>query len=284
MILGSPPNVDAQSIWLRTRSAVSGAQYPRRIDYTIALSGLDGSVLKVDHYGASCDPNGPIRVFAMSDEGLAAPPQVPHGVNVFVTFSVSEGRGAPASVALPIGHAAPSADLLGEPVLSPTYMFGLDYPVRNNHAPIEASSLKTIAVVAAASPEYRVTLIDVPVVDGMPAYHLELTPLRRPKENRLRELWVRTDDYLPLQAIVAGNFTAAPLVDVPWLVNFTTIDGAPYISRESAMSSLYLAHRRIVRNAVIAFENIRQWDGSIYGKPLVSPETDDNSLTEPNNK
>ncbi|MBV9699446.1 MAG: hypothetical protein JO078_04905 [Candidatus Eremiobacteraeota bacterium] len=280
MILASPPNIDAYSIWLRTRSAVAGAQYPSRIDYTIAVSGFDGAVLKVDHYVASCDPNGPIRVFAMSDEELASPPPVPHGVNVFVTFSVSEGRGAPASVAIPVGHAAPSADLLGEPVLSPTYMFGLDYPVRNNPALREASSLKTIAVVAAQSPEYRVTWIDVPVVDGTPAYHLELTPLRRPKENRLRELWVRTDDYLPIQAIVAGNFTLAPLVDVPWIVEFTSIDGAPYILRESAMSTLYLSHRRVVRNPVIAFENIRQWDGRIYDKPLVSPETAD-TLVEP---
>ncbi len=283
MVLDTPARVDANTIWLHTRSAVTSAQYPRRVAYTIAISGLDGAVDSVNHYRASWSADGPIHVFPISDEELAAPPSVPHGVNLYFSVSLSEGRGAPAVVKVKAGHPAPIADLLGEPLLSPAYMFGLNYRVPMTPRSETPSSLKTIAIVSAQTPEYRVTLIDMPTVYGLPTYHLELTPLRNPKENRLRDLWVRTIDYLPVKALVAGNFTIAPLVDVPWMIDFTTIDGAPYIARESAESTLYLAHRRVVRHAVIAFDNVRESNGGIYDEPLVTPEATETTttLTEP---
>jgi hypothetical protein len=97
----------------------------------------------------------------------------------------------------------------------------------------------------------------------------------------LRELWIGTNDYLPRRAIVAGNFTLAPLVDVPWSVDFSILGGAPYITRESAADTLYLAHRRVVREATIAFEDVREPDGTIYDTPLVEPEIEDTTLVEP---
>ncbi|MGB8966266.1 MAG: hypothetical protein WCB99_11555 [Candidatus Cybelea sp.] len=50
-------NENAYSIWLQTRSAVTSARYPRRIDYTIAVTGIDGSKPSNDHFRASCDPD-----------------------------------------------------------------------------------------------------------------------------------------------------------------------------------------------------------------------------------
>lgn len=282
-MIGPPPEtLDGYSIWQRARSAAASAQYPSRIDYTITVSGLDGSKPALDHYRASCDlPEGAIRLFPISDEQLAQPPPVPRGANLYFTVGLSTGRLAPAVAAIPAGHPSLTVDLLGEPLLSPSYMFGLRYRSVERAAPEGQTPLRVIATVSAQSPDYRVVLIDTPAIDGAPTYHLGLTPLRRPKENRLRELWVGTDDYLPRKAIISGNFTVRPLVDVPWAVDFSILDGAPYIARESAAATLYLEHHRVVRKAVITFESIRAPDGSIYDEPLVTPERSEDSLVEP---
>jgi hypothetical protein len=275
-----PPAPDAYALWQRARTAVTSARYPRRLTYTIAVSGLDGQTPVSDHYRASCDPeDGAIRVFPISDEQLAKPPPVPHGVNA--SFNIGICFGPCAGIALPLGRPAPYQDLLGEPLLAPTYAFGLRYPSRMPaHDADEPSVLRTIAVVATQTRDYQVTLIDTPDFDGTPTYHLALRPLRHPQDHRLRELWIGTADFLPRRAIVAGNFTVAPLVDVPWTIDFTVLDGAPYVSRESASSTLYLTHRRVVRDAIVAFENISE-PTSIYETPLIRPEATETSLVEP---
>jgi len=277
-----PPS-DAGAIWLHARSAVTTASYPRRIDYTIAVSGLDGSRPVSDHYRAGCDPNdGAIRLFPISDEELAQPPPVPHGVNFAFAIGLSEGRNSPAVAAIPAERPAPSPDLLGEPLLSPAYMFGLRYAAATlDAAPNAENSLRVIAIVSAQSPAYSVVLVDTPSIDGVPTYHLKLTPLRKPKQNRLRELWVGTADYLPRRAVIGGNFTVAPLVDVPWTVDFSIVDGAPYIARESAAAMLYLAHKRVIGDAAIAFQDIHEPTGSLYDEPLVAPAATASELIEP---
>ena len=128
-----------------------------------------------------------------------------------------------------------------------------------------------IAVVSTRTRDYAVTLLDDPLLEGVPTYHLKLTPLRKPKANRLRDLWVDASDYLPRQAVVAGNFTDAPLTDVPWTISFAIFEGAPVIASETADTTLYLPHRRVVRDASIAFENIHEPSGSLVGEPLVEP-------------
>lgn len=276
---------DAYTIWLRIRSAVTSATYPARIDYTIAVSGLDGARVAVDHYRASCDPGySAIRVFPISDEELAAPAPVPHGFDFSFKISLSTGRLAPAIAKIPAGRPAPASDLLGVPLLEPTYTFGLRHKSQTKaDSDAVPPPLPVIAIVSAQSPDYRVALIDTPAIDGVPTYHLKLTPLRRPKDNRLRELWVGANDYLPRKAVVSGNFTIRPLVDVPWTIDFAVRDGAPYIARESASATLYLEHRRVVRDAVIAFDDVREPSETIYDKPIVTPAATDTAttLTEP---
>src|SRR5208283_1000667 len=109
---------------------------------------------------------------------------------------------------------------------------------------------------------------------------LGLTPLRTPKVNRLRELWVGENDYLPRKALVAGNFTVAPLVDVPWTINFTLDKGAPLISNESAGQPLYLQHRRVVTNATISFDDVSE-NHDFLGAPLLTPPITGTTLIEP---
>lgn len=274
--------VDAYAIWLRTRVAVTAAQYPQRLDYTIAISGLDGTSPTSDHYRASCDPSdGSVRLFPISDEQLEKPPPGPHGVNASLDAAICFG--ACAVFHQPIGHPAPYQDLIGEPLLEPTYMFGIRYAAESSRERQlqQNTNLRTIAVVSSGSPVYRVTLIDEPNLDSVETYHLGLTPLRKPKENRLRELWVGTNDYLPRRAVTAGNFTMAPLTDVPWTVDFTVVGGTPFLSHESAGQTLFLPHHRVVQNAAVAFEDIREPDGSIFDRPLLTPAAAD-ELVEPN--
>jgi hypothetical protein len=276
--------MDAYAIWLHTRSAVTSATYPARIDYAIAISGLDGARVVVDHYRASCDPgDGAVRVFPISQEQLAQPPPVPHGFDFSFTIGLSTGRLAPAIATIPAGRPAPTADLLGVPLLEPTYTFGLRYRSEAKSDSEAVPPLPVIAVVSTQTANYRVALIDTTAIDGVPTYHLELTPLRRPKDNRLRELWVGTNDYLPRKAVISGNFTIRPLVDVPWTIDFAVRNSAPYIARESAAATLYMEHRRVVREAVIAFEDVREPNETIYDRPLVTPEATETAttLTEP---
>lgn len=275
--------LDAYAIWLHARAAVTSAQYPSRLDYTIAVTGLDGQTPTSDHYRASSDTrDGSVRVFPISDEELAKPPPVPHGINVSLNAAVCIGLCW--VIHQPIGHPAPYQDLIGEPLLEPTYMFGIRYaiPQKRPQQQDEETTLRTIAVVSSGAPIYRVELIDQPQLDGIPTYHLRLTPLRKPNENRLRELWIGANDYLPRRAVTGGNFTISPLTDVPWNVDFALVDGAPVISKESAGANLYLGHRRVVRDATIAFEDIREPSGSIYDRPLLRPETTGDALVEPN--
>lgn len=274
----APP--DAYAIWLHARSAVSSAQYPRKLDYTIDVSGLDGDQPTDDHYRASYDgDNSTIALFPISAEMLAKPAPMPRGfnasVNIFFCWIGCWG------IHRRVGRSEPSLDLLGEPLLAPTYSFGMRYPqpVRASPAP-STGGLPVIAIVSAQKPEYRVELIDEPYVAGIVTYHLRLTPLRDPKNNRLRELWIGETDYLPRRAAISGNFTQAPMVDVPWTVDFSVVAGAPYIERESADATLYLAHRRVVHDATIAFEDVRE-PSSIYDEPLVTRARNDDTLTEP---
>lgn len=280
MAPATPPAVDAWSIFAHTRSAVTGVQYPWRLDYTIAVSGLDGEKPVADHYRASCDlSDGTIKLFPISDEQLAAPPPVPHGFNVSISIAFYGG-----GFTIPVGHPAPYQDLIGEPLIAPTYMFGLRYSgVPYNVKPVgnEPTTLPVIATVSTQNRDYAVTLAGTAVLDGVAVYDLQLKPLRKPKDNRLRELWVGTSDYLPRKAVVAGNFTTAPLVDVRWTIDFTVANGTPYVTREAAQQTLYLAHRRIVRDAVVAFESMSEPGRSIYDQPLVAPGDSSSTISEP---
>ncbi len=272
------PSPDPYAIFQRARSAVSSAAYPRRLDYTVAISGFDGNRFRENHYRASYDASdGAIREFPISAEELASP-SAPHGVNVRFVVGLYGF-----AYVIPLGPPPPSADVIGVPLLSPTYAFGLQLPQPAwGHAQDQTvTGLKTIAVVSTNARDYAVTLLGEPLVDGAATYHLQLAPLRKPKVNRLRELWVGEDDYLPRQAIVAGNFTTAPLTDVPWTVSFSLFAGAPVIASEAADATLYLPHRRVLREAFIAFENVHEPNGSPVGEPLVPPQVDEDSLLEP---
>lgn len=276
--------VDGYSIFLRTQSAVTRAASTRRLDYTITVSGLDGSRSSVNHYRATTAADGTISVASISSEQAAHPPDVPGGFNFNLSATLCGGTCVTGTghAVHRVGAPAQQLDLLGVPVLSPAFMFGLQRAnSRGSTSHASAATLPTIAVVSTKERDYAVTVIDQPTLDSEPTYHLLLRPLRLPKRNRLRELWVGRGDFLPRKAIVAGNFTIAPLVDVPWTIQFSVSGGLPLVAREAANATLYMPHRRVVRNAVIAFDDVRPNDGNFIGKPILTPDIDDTTLVEP---
>jgi hypothetical protein len=278
------PSPDPYALFSQTRSAVSAARYPDRIDYTIDVSGYDGSVAKTNHYQAiDRVAEQALKVGAISAEEKAAPP-TPHGVDVKFVAGICFGLCW--GIAVPMGRTVASQDLLGVPLLTPAYTFGMQYPLTrraSSQTNPEVDGLPIIAVVATQMREYAIDFVDDETIDDTPVYHLRFTPLRNPKNNRLRELWAGIGDHLPRKAIVAGNFTIAPLVDVPWTIDYTVIGGAPYIRRERTDAVLYMPHRQVVRGAQIAFDDIHQGAG-FTNVPLIPSDPTDTDLEEPRSR
>jgi hypothetical protein len=267
----------AYNLFLRSRSAVSAARYPDRLDYTIVASGIEGGRFRTNHYKGRYDStDGSIRVLPISDEELADPAVQPHDFD-FRQILIQ-------GVSVPVGRQTDPDILGGSPLLEPTYAFGLKLravPEARSQTDDTVASLPVIAVVSNRARDYDVSLVDEPVLNGVETYHLRLTPIRRPKQYRLRELWLGANDFLPRQAVVAGNFTVAPLVDVPWLLSFEIRDGLPYVSREDAEDTLYLGHRHTVSDAEVRFSDVQESSGNLIGAPLITQDITPTSLVEP---
>lgn len=260
----SAPAADGYSLYLRTRSAISSAAYPRRIAYTIAVKGDENGEPRENHYRALyLTSDDIIRVSAISDEELAAPATVPRGINVYIQGNYQS-----------FGRVASPPDLIGVPIISPTYMFGLAY---KHHQPkIEddgSSKLRTIAVVSSQSAIYKVALVGTEVIDGIPTDHLAMTALHDPSNNRLRDLWIDQATYLPVRASIMGNFTTMPMVGAMWTVNFATVDGQPYVKEEHADDILTFPHHRNVSDLDISFEAVHQQNGLGFDTPLIDIDT-----------
>jgi hypothetical protein len=215
----------------------------------------------------------------ISDEEAVSPPP-PRGVNTSVTATICIMRGGCAIHKEAVGRTPDSADLLGEPMLSPTYDFGIVTPYgATRHVDTGQTTLPVIASVTSSRKDYNITFLGTENVGSDAAYHLHFEPLGDPHRYRLRDLWINPTTHLPERAIVGGNFTLAPMTDVPWTIVFEATAKAWYVSRETAMSTLYLAHKHVVRNAAIAFEQIQPFDG-IDG-PILQPDVTPTTLAEP---
>lgn len=276
--------LDPYRIFSQARAAVTAAPYPASLDYVVSIVGENGNSKESNHYRAFSRPaDGIIDVAPISDEQAVANSPPPRGVDFKLTAFICGGRCETGSghVEQRVGWPDASPDLIGVPVLDPTYAFGMKYTEK---APPETKETPpgppVIATVSTQERIYTIRFDAISVLNGVPCYHLVLKPRRKARENRLRELWIGTSDFLPRRALLSGNFTIAPLVDVPWTVEFAVIAGAPFIKSEIAQSALFLSHQRIVRDATISFEQVNT--GSSYlNRPLVEPEISPTTLVEP---
>jgi hypothetical protein len=83
-----------------------------------------------------------------------------------------------------------------------------------------------------------------------------------------------------VQLQTQGNFTNAPMTDVPWLVTFQNVDGKSYIQRETALEPLVFRHDRTFTAASIGFTDIHASDTSPPILPTLDGPSDIN-LREP---
>jgi hypothetical protein len=209
--------------------------------------------------------HGIVLASSFSDEERANP-TTPHGVNVVAhrRFQLS----APRSF---IAGLDPSANLMlnsnpvnpertddevGPVALAIDQNFGLTprraYRIANDERTVVAGAdeLAVIGRTGTTVERYHIELLET--AGGIA--HLELTPLRDPYYNRLRELWIDTQTAYVREAIVQGVGDRAPFDRVRWHVTFDRRQGAMYLTEAHPIEALTIG--RTTPQVSIEFENV----------------------------
>ncbi len=266
------------------KRVLQSQSYPDPISYRTTIQVSEGNRDEFEHFLAEAFVSGDVRVEGVSDEEQAAPHKS-RGMNFKLSFSIgwnTEAGGQTETVTKDAHRIEASADYLGVPLISPTYCFGLAarHAAMPNTASVTTSTLHTIATVTAIDRVYKVSLVGTEPVGVLYTYHLHLEPVGHPDWYRIRELWVDVYTYQVVQLQTQGNFTNAPMTDVPWLVTFQNVDGKSYIQRETALEPLVFRHDRTFTAASIGFTDIHASDTSPPILPTLDGPSDIN-LREP---
>ncbi len=282
-------------IFGRTRLAWEAQHYPALLEYQVAITVTENGRRKTERYRSAYDAAENVVHFnSVSDYEEAHPYYAPGGFGFTSPFD-------------PIHSTNASMDFLGIPMLAPNYSFGLGTTPRGTEeskpsdaelvkeirrefhdpmprdrpapTPEPGPELREIAVVEARSRAYAISLVGIENVATRPAYHLRLRPLHDPGRFRLRELWVDTTTYAPIELVEALNFVNGPGTAVPWSITFDRIGGASYIATETALAPMQLK-KHGYSSASISFENVRSVAYIETGLSTFVPD-DTLILTEP---
>lgn len=193
-----------------------------------------------------------------------AHPHVPHGINIGVGAGPS---GVMPPGQMPVKGATLNPERADDPLGELSFAVDQDFGLALNLPSIGASAdmsdvsrtvstLPHIGRTGTIAKTYDVT--DLGDVDsaGIALHHLGLRPLRDPRHNRLRELWLDPKTSLPVRAVVAGVGNRAPLQDVNWQIEFNQNQGGTYIAREVALAPLESDDGRLY-DATITFAEVR---------------------------
>jgi hypothetical protein len=291
----APSSSDPYEIFAQTRAFVETQKYPGQLQYSVVVRVQEGGKERVEHYHSGYDAyTGSIVFDPVSDEETAHP-HAPKGMNVSFFFWRITKPDAP-------------VDYLGVPDLAPAYGFGigrvsLATPPRaltpselvaqirsemndpDPHAsptptPEPTPSLAEIATVYAKNRAYDVSLVGTETLDGTPAYHLALKPLREPKRYRLRDLWVDTTTYAPRKLVEVANFINGPGTAIPWSVTFKQQDGALYSDRETALAPIHY-RALIYTQASVSIEDVTAVEKLPRDLSDFQPEDPGGMLEEP---
>lgn len=283
--LAETAQLTPDAIFSRVRDVVSDRACPKRIEYEIVVSATVNMRLEQNHFRATyLADEDYLHVSSLSEEDRENP-YVPHGTNVLIKPIVPL-VGLSEALTEKINHDGPPVDLMGVPLLSPTFTFGLarsavatDQPERN--AEPSPSGFRIIGSTESVARDYRVSLLDVEPYDRGHAYHLALSPERDPKKFRLRELWVDTESFALLKIVTAGNFNQGPSLGARWLTTFQTFDDCRLVDREIALDPLDYGRGRHYVDTTVSFDILRKPDA--YAQPLLifRRPPDDDDLTEP---
>ena len=148
-------------------------------------------------------------------------------------------RGIPFSIfGVKIFDTNPDAEpiRIDEPRISPADSFGVLSRAAPRPTPLvpnprATDEFREISRVEANARQYQVTLAGTERVLGAPALHLKLEPLRDPKLNRLRDLWLDPATYRTVQSSVQGLLSGQPYDAVRWTVRYVVLDGREYVQQ-----------------------------------------------------
>lgn len=270
-----PLLTDPYDIFAKARQRLEAARYPSRLAYDVVITVRNGGTTSTARYHSFYDSTtGAVRVMATSDEELAHP-YTPRGINVYLKlFPQGDENG------IPLSAPQRTFDYLGVPILAPNYTFGVAQYVPHAQAPdttalvneirrefheppkllppspAPPAGLKTIASVQSREREYVMRLVGMDDVHGHSDYHLTLQPVGNPLIYRLREVWIASSTFGLDRVVTQGNFVFGGASTVPWVSDFTQVNGAPYIAAERTERA-FSDYRHHYDAASVSFTNIR---------------------------
>lgn len=237
----------ADALFARAVAVVENDARAPYATYTVVVSVTNDGRRVLNSWQTTEDvAHGLVLASSFSDQERTNP-TTPHGINVVgrrriqlsAPRALNPGLDPAANLTLKSNPVNPehNGDVVGPVALAIDQNFGLTpphgYRIARDERTVSdsADELTTIGRTGAKVQRYRVGLLDS---DGDIA-HLELTPLRDPYRNRLRELWVETATAQVQEAIVQGLGDRAPFDRVRWHVAFTRQQGAMYLSEAYAL-------------------------------------------------
>jgi hypothetical protein len=259
-------------IFSRARDVISEQTCPKRIEYEIVVSATVNKRIEQNHFRATyLSDEDYLHVSSFSEEEQEKP-YVPHGTNVLISSPVAPLIGLSRALTEKIDHDVPPEDLLGVPMLTPTYTFGLARSAAASNQPqpnVESppSGFNIIGSARAVARDYRISLVAVEPYGRAQAYHLSLSPERDPKKFRLREMWVDTESFALLKIITAGNFNQGPSLNAKWLTSFQTLDECRIVDREAALDTLDYGRGRQYDNTTVSFDILNTPEA--YKQPIL---------------
>jgi hypothetical protein len=261
----APPS-PGEALFARAVAVVESDGTSPYATYTVVVTVMTDGRRVVNSWQTTEDiTHGVVLASSFSAEERANP-TTPHGFNVVARrrFQLSAPRSfgpgldPAANLTLNSKPVNPerTGDVVGPVALAVDQNFGLTRPrayrVANDDRTVVASAgeLATIGRAGTTVLRYRVALLDT---DGGLA-HLELTPLRDPYRNRLRELWIDTGTAYVREAIVQGVGDRAPFDRARWHVTFDRHQGATYVTEAHPVEPLTIGGTSPRIN--IEFENL----------------------------
>ncbi len=270
-----PPLTDPYQIFANAKAYWVAQRYPDRVQYTIAVNAQAGDKPIARHYTAWWMAwSNQMTMDSVSAEERADPYRPAPGVNILIP----PFRYPVASIGGPRNGTGINTDIVGVPVLTPNYAFGIApyVPPQEKtpaqivgeirakfHDPLSAERIKklpasmlpTIAVVSVGTRRYIISVLGMEPYGDHRDYHLKLKPVGDPWHFRLRQMWVDSSTFATDKIEQDGNFTATVATKVPWTVTFHDVNGARYIDTESETAYLGKGNDAL-HNVSFAFENV----------------------------
>ena len=105
--------------------------------------------------------------------------------------------------------------------------------------PLPSDDLREIGRIESTTRAYDIRIAGTEMVAGEPALHLTLAPIRDPKLNRIRDLWLEPTTYRTVQSRVQGILESKPYDGISWTVHYVVVEGRQYVQQVVADEPLH---------------------------------------------